>query len=190
MKILFALLLSLGAASAHAKNFEFHFVGDPRLSVQNDVPPGITLQRLSTLTSDRDKNINFLNLMLDQNMLVAGLFNEAHPDNKPGEGEGANVFWLRDIESRDGVVLAEGRGRKALILKGLLDRETQEGRFSITYLANGLSMRYESCEFDLKRQPNGGAWYVRNIYTGATVTQIHVETHALGIKPIKAICKQ
>jgi hypothetical protein len=186
MKIILALVLMFAAAEAQA--FPFTFGKDSRLM---EAPPsGYTMQRLTTLTSDRDKNINYLNILIDANGILGGLYNESDPNNKPGEGDdNTDTFWLRDIESAEGVVLASGRGRKALILKGKLDRETQEGRFTLKYLANGLTMRYENCDFELKRQPNAGPWYVKNIHTGATVTSIHIETHALGLKHIKSICK-
>lgn len=189
--MIYALVLFALIPHANASGFEFHFGSDGRFAPLSDVPPGITLQRAATMTNDRDKNIHYLNIMIDDKGLLAGLYNEADPKNKPGEGDvgGEKVFWLRDIESAEGVVLASGSGRKVLILKGLLDRATQEGRFNLKYLANGLTMRYGSCDFDFKRQPNNGAWYVQNVHTGATVTEIRIETHMLGLKPIKAICK-
>lgn len=186
MKTVLALLALFVAPAASAFDLTF----DVREHAAREVPPGVTLQRLVTMTSSRDSNINYLNLMLDTNVLISGIYNENDPKNTPGSGENEHVFWLRDIENDKGAVLARAKGRDAVILLGKLDRATQEGRFTVKYLANGLTMRYETCDFDLKRNANKGAWYVKNIHTGATVTAIHFETHSLGLKPIKAICKQ
>jgi hypothetical protein len=142
---------------------------------------------LANLTNDKNKNINYLNIMMDKNGLAAGMYNEADPHNTPGDiGGGQNTFWLRDIESPNGAVLASSQGRDVLILKGLLNRETQEGKFAIKYLSNGLSMTYKACDFFLKR--TGGKWWIKNAYSGGKVSQIRVETWSLGVTTLKGIC--
>lgn len=188
MKRITSILCLFALSTAPALAFDLSFFWDGFGPMAEEVPPGVTLERLAAMTSDRDKNIHYLNLMIDDKNLIAGLFNESDPKNKPSDDDarGEHVFWLRDIESEEGVVLAVAKGRKALILRGLLDRETQEGRFTIKYLANGLTMRYESCDFELKRKENG--WFVKNVYTGAEVTSVHIETKMLGIATLKGIC--
>lgn len=188
MKRIASILCLFALSTAPALAFDFSFFWEGFGPMAEEVPPGVTLQRLATMTSDRDRNVHYLNLMIDDKNLVAGLFNESDPKNKPSDDDlrGEHVFWLRDIESEEGVVLAVAKGRKALILRGLLDRESQEGRFTIKYLANGLTMRYESCDFELKRKEN--SWVVKNVYTGGEVTTVHVETKMLGIATLKGLC--
>lgn len=177
----FFLLLALISGSAQANWFGSLF------QQFEDVPGGIKLQKLITLSNDRNENINYLNLMIDTNNLVAGLFNKADAKNSPQEGEsGRNIFWLREIESPEGATLAEIQGRKAVIIKGQLNREKQEGRFKIRYLANGFTMDYEECNFFLKRAGNG--WAIKNAYTNATISKAKIITWSYGISTIEGIC--
>jgi hypothetical protein len=151
------------------------------------VPPGMSLVRLVSLTSDRDQNVDYLNLMIDGNRKVTGMYSMPDPNNRDGsEGSGSNVFWLRDIESPRGAVMMRAQNRDVLIMQGRLDPQTQEGRFVIRYLSNGLFGRYGSCEFYLRRSGNG--WMVQNAYTRARVTNGKVLTHSLGITTLQGIC--
>ncbi len=150
---------------------------------RDTVPPGITLQKLADLTSDRNMGDVALSLMLEKN-LVAGFYGERHATNEPVEGV---VYWQRDIEKPAGVSLLQVAGRDAAFLNGLLDRATQEGRFTIRYLANGITMRYESCDFLLKK--GGDKWHIQNIHTGAKVPEIRVTTWSFGITTLEGICK-
>lgn len=176
----------LAIASAQASGWSLEFFAQPN----EPVPPGISLQQLITLTNDRDSNKNYLNLMVDQNHQAAGMYNLPDAGNKSGkdDAKGKNVYWLQEIESPNGAVLAKGSGRDALILLGKLDRGTQEGRFTVKYLANGLSMRYEACDFLLKRTVGSDSWHIQNAYDGSTVTNIRVTTWMMGIESLEGIC--
>lgn len=145
---------------------------------RRQVPPGVTLQRLAVLTNDRDARKVTLSLMVEKG-LAAGMFSlEDDGDGKP--------YWMRDIESKEGVVLLETQGKKALIMGGSLDRETQEGKFTIHYLTNGLFNRYASCDFRLKKK--GDSWYLQNAYTRNKITMVNVVTHSLGITTLEGLC--
>ena len=127
------------------------------------VPPGTDLQPLVSITTDRDASSNNLSAMIEKGQ-ITGLYGVTTDGAEAGE----QVFPLADIESAKGSVLAVVSGRNALILQGKLDRTTQEGRFRINYLSNGLFMKYKSCDFDLKKDAKGVS-YVQNAYTGARV---------------------
>lgn len=167
---------------AMADGFELNF--DVRS--YSEVPPGMHLQKVANLTSTKNTDVYYLNVMFDKNNLITGLYNKADPNNER-ESNSPNIFWLRDIESTDGAVLAIARGKKALIMQGILNRETQEGTFDLHYLANGLTMKYKSCKFNLRKSNNGG-WHIQNFYTKAVIKKIHVVTHSIGISTIEGIC--
>lgn len=147
------------------------------------VPPGTELQALVSITTDRDNSKNNLSAMVDGRGQIFGLYGVTTDGAEAGE----QTFPLSDIEGPNGSVLAVVSGRNALILQGKLDRNTQEGRFRINYLTNGLFMKYKSCDFNLKKDA-AGASYVQNAYTGARVSQVRVITHSLGITDLEGIC--
>ncbi|RYZ97572.1 MAG: hypothetical protein EOP11_21850 [Proteobacteria bacterium] len=147
------------------------------------VPPGVNLQSLVSITTDRDMSRNSLSAMIDGQGQITGLYGVT----TDGADSGEQVFPLADIESAKGSVLAVVSGRNALILQGALNRNTQEGRFRINYLTNGLFMKYSTCEFDLKKDVTGAS-YVQNAYTGARVTEVRVISHKLGITTLQGIC--
>lgn len=200
MKVLsaFALALSIFSSSAFAENVrDFNLwtfdgnqnkadlVGDPR----EPVPPGINIVELVTLSSDQNSNTTTINLMVDSNQEVAGMYNLPNPKNiKDDETKAKNVYWLNDIESAGGSVMLIRRGRNALIMQGALDRGTQEGRFNLKYLINGIFMTYDSCELLLKKKDN--SWFVENAYSGEPVNVIKVITHPLGITTLEGLCPE
>lgn len=175
-KLILALMLACTPAFAQDSIWEEGFWGSERTQA---VPPGITLQKMARLSSDRDAKTVDLNVMLSKEGLVQGLFGQA----STGEGR---PFWIRDIDSAAGATLLELHGRKVLILKGKLNRNSQEGRFRIQYLTNGVSMRYESCDFLLKE--NGGKFFVQNAYTGRRITAVKAITHSLGVTTLEGLC--
>lgn len=183
MKVLFSLLMLL-ASTAHASN---EWYGN-LFGFYEDIPSGVRLQKLVTLTNDKDNNAINLHLMLDKSDLVTGFYGQANENNifAQANERGKNVFWLRDIESKEGVVLASRSGYDVLLMNGNLDRESQEGKFTIRYLSNGLSKRYESCDFFLRKAKN--SWFIQNAYTKAKVTKVNVTSWSLGITTIEGIC--
>lgn len=191
-----ALALSLFSAPAMAFNSEtFNLwaldeVGEGDSSTPNEaVPPGITLQKLVSMTSDQDSNSTDLSLMIDAKKEVAGMYNKPDPKNRDDKDtKSKNIFWLKDIEDPKGVVVLVKKGRNILIMQGALNKRTQEGRFTLKYLTNGLFMTYDSCEFELKK--SGSSWKVENAYTGETVKNIKVITHNLGVTTLQGLCPE
>jgi len=151
------------------------------------VPPGLTLQKLVTMTSDQDNNRTDLSLMIDAKNKVAGMYNKPDENNVDDkETKSKNVFWLKDIESAKGSVVLVKKGRDVLIMQGKIDQATQEGAFTLKYLTNGIFMSYDSCEFNLRK--SGSNWFVENAYTGDKVNTIKVITHSLGVTTLQGLC--
>ena len=156
------------------------------------VPPGMSLQKMITLTTDRDSGVYFLHLMQDTRSLhPTGIFVEQRRtflryDGEPDANPQGTAFLLADIEKPAGVPLFEAQGRKVLILQGALDRETQEGRLHLKYLVNGLSMTYETCDVVLRKSKN--EFWAQNAYTGAKISAVKVITSFLGVVTLEGIC--
>jgi len=84
------------------------------------------------------------------------------------------------------VVLLSGQGHNALSLQGAFDPKSQEGLFHLTYLSNGLTGSYATCDFLLKR--SGSNFYAENAYTGARITSAKIVTWSLGLDTLQGIC--
>lgn len=150
-------------------------------------PPGMSLNPLFTLSSDRDDRSANIHAMVDPSKVLSGVYMEPNSGSQVLDSTAKNIFWLEEIEAEGGALLLEVRGYKVAFLQGKLDRTTQEGLFQIRYLANGLTNKYESCDFYLRR--NGKTWYVQNAYNGQLVRDVKVITWSLGVKTIDGICK-
>ena len=174
--ILLALALFLPAASFANERDDAKFA-----------PPGITLQRLFTVSNDRDANVDRFNLMVDEQKKAAGVIFSAGNKDDTDNTAADQPHWFRDIARPEGVVLIEGQGRKVVLMQGTLNRDTEEGRFKITYLANGLPGKYESCDVILKKS-GPGAWYAQNAYTGAKISSVKIITWSLGLRTLQGLC--
>ena len=181
MKAFVLSLFCLLSLNAHANEAE---LGTWRLELseepgQENVPPGMSIQKMLTLTTDRDANAYDLHAMMDtRNLAATGMYVRT--------SSGCRAFLLADIEKPAGVSLFEAQGRKVLILQGSLNRDTNEGRMHLKYLANGLSMTYETCDVMLRRTDN--EYWVQNAYTGAKVTNVKVITYWAGVVTLEGIC--
>jgi hypothetical protein len=187
--VLTALLFCALSLPATAAPSVFWRGGSHLFGVSREpVPPGVNLQLLIRLTSDRDSDVTYLSAMRKKDDTLGGFYgSHAQPlFSQDDDATGRNVFWLEEVESPSGAVLAESQGHKAIILNGQLDRSSQEGRFVVRYLSNGLFNRYKSCEFLLRR--NGNGWFIQNAYTGRPITDVKVITHALGISTLQGLC--
>lgn len=143
----------------------------------DSVPPNTSTQFLASLTSDRDNTVNKLSSVQSSDGTLVGLVGE--------DGTNQQMFPMSQISSNDGAVLVAVSGRNAVILKGNVDA-TNQGRFTIKYLSNGLFMSYKTCDFNLKHDSKG--FWIQNAYTGATVTDVHVVTTSIGISTVQGIC--
>ena len=153
------------------------------------VPPAnVSMVRLASLRSDKNNNTNYLNVMVDQNHNVVGLFNEDDPGNIATQDTPSDkVFFLNEIESSQGIILKRSSGRNVIYMQGKLNRSTQEGQFTVRYLANGLTGRYDSCGLNLKRGSGTDTWVVYNS-NGEIVTDLFVVTWMMGIDTIQGLC--
>lgn len=152
-------------------------------SESHNPPIDVSVQTLFSITNDRDSIQDSLQLMIDAKGLAAGYFVKPDPKNNDRL---ENTFWMRDVEKQAGVALVEGQGHKVILLQGQLDRASQEGRFHLQYLANGLTNKYETCDFLLKKGDRG--WYVKNAYNGQKVTNMKIITWSLGLTSLQGIC--
>lgn len=178
------IALALFATSAQAGDL---FPASYREHRSFAVPPGHTAMKVLQITNDRDKDFYRWSLLIDGEGKIAGLYNEvikgrAVSSFTPADG----ISWLRDIEKSNGTVLVESQGHNILLLKGKLNRETQEGRFTLSYLANGLSNTFEACDFLVKKKDN--EWFIQNAYTNKKVTSGKIVTWSLGLTTIEGIC--
>lgn len=157
-----------------------------------EVPAGLTVLPLAGITNDRDSSVSRLNLMLDARAVVRGIYMET---SAPGRGDGeqaakpvsTRVYWMQNIDSPQGVVLGEGQGVKAILLRGTIDSGAGRGSLEVRYLSNGLLMKYHACRLDLRRT-SPQDWRLLNAYSGQQVTQIEVKTWTLGISTLKNVC--
>ncbi|HKJ09385.1 MAG TPA: hypothetical protein VKA76_09890 [Gammaproteobacteria bacterium] len=157
------------------------------------LPPHVHVVPLAGITNDRDTSVSYLKLMVGQRDAVRGIYVETRVAGKSadtgnsGEGIRNGAFWLKDIESGDGVVLGKGQGVKAILLQGTIDSRAGKGHLTIKYLANGLLMHYRQCKVGLKKS-GGHKWELVNAYDGKRITDIKVKTWWLGISTLQNVC--
>lgn len=147
------------------------------------LPPGMTAVPLATITNDRDTSISQLALMLDDQAFVHGLYMETRGGNKTSR----QVYWIDGIESRDGVVLGQGQGVKAIFLRGMIETQGDHGALTIKYLSNGLFKKYHECAVKLERVAPYD-WQLVNAYDDHPIKLIQVQTWALGISTLANVC--
>lgn len=151
------------------------------------VPSGVSTIPLAVVTNDRDSNVSRLELMLG-NDTVRGLYlRSTHTDGNDQPVSSGRVYTLPEIESRDGVVLGQGQGEKAIFLQGSIVPQSGLGSLTVRYLSNGLFHHYAECRIDLRRVAPGD-WQLVNAYDGKPVRYIRVQTWALGIATIANVC--
>lgn len=152
------------------------------------IPVGMTIVPLASITNDRDTSISDLTLMLNDHGTVRGLYLRTRPSATSSPAQSyAQVYYLADIESPDGVVLGQGKGVKAIFLKGNIPPRGTHGSLVIRYLTNGIFRHYDQCRIGLQRL-GPDDWRLVNAYNGRTVKHIEVETWALGISTIANVC--
>lgn len=150
------------------------------------VPAGMTVVPLVAISNDRDASISEIELMLGPQRFVRGLYIATYEkQHDPDKAEG-QVIPLADIESREGAVVGQGQGVKAILLRGRIE-PTGNGELVIRYLTNGIFKRYDECKVQL-RQAGPDDWQLVNAYTNGKVAHIHVKTWALGISTLENVC--
>lgn len=163
-------------------------VGSVASASVTELPAGITTVELASITNDRDSSVSDIMLMVNGRGTVSGIYLETRTsiDSDPSQAKG-QVYTLAGIESQDGVVLGQGRGVKAIFLKGTIPPQGDHGSLVIRYLANGVFRHYDECRISLERL-GPESWQLVNAYNGHAVTHIEVQTWALGISTISNVC--
>ncbi|HET9818891.1 MAG TPA: hypothetical protein VFP92_06990 [Rhodanobacteraceae bacterium] len=164
------------------------FVGGAAAATTRTLPEGMTAVPLAVVTNDRDSSVSELALMLDDQAFVHGIYMET-TSGRDGERSKASgqVYWLDGIESRDGVVLGQGQGVKAIFLRGMIEPQGDHGTLVIKYLSNGIFRNYDECAVKLERVAPYD-WQLVNAYDDRPITLIQVRTWALGISTLGNVC--
>lgn len=152
------------------------------------VPVGMIAVPLAAITNDRDTSVSRIELVLDDASMVRGIYVETRA-SKSADGSHATgkMYPLASIETAKGVVLGQGQGVKAILLRGKIASRDGTGTLVIRYLSNGLFHHYKECRVNLERVgPND--WQLLNAYDGHEVKQIRVKTWALGISTLVNVC--
>ena len=146
-----------------------------------EVETGAATAKLVSIYNDRSSGYNDLELLVDAQGAVQGAKYVGH-----GSGAAAaKSFTNSEISS--GAILEEQQGVKALILTGKVDSASGQGKWTIKYIANGLSGAYKSCDMKVQRAAQGD-WIGVNAYTGATLDKAKIITWSMGITTIEGIC--
>jgi hypothetical protein len=154
----------------------------PILASAAGVPAGYTIQKLATVTNDRDAGSFPLSVLVDKNGLAAGLYSGA-PEERANPS-----MWSRDLETAKGAVMINSQGHDVLMIQGTINRVTQEAPMKLTYLSNGLTGTYASCNLNLKHVNN--AWYIQNAYTKAKVTNFKIISWGMGLTTLEGLCQK
>lgn len=162
--------------------------GTAAFATATPLPAGITAVPLAVVTNDRDATVSRLQLMVDAQDTVRGIYldTSATADSQPS-AESARVYPLAKIETDKGVVLGQGQGVKAIFLRGNIASQAGQGSLVIRYLTNGIFRHYAECKIDLHRV-GPDHWQLVNAYDGQPIDQMRVKTWALGISTIANVC--
>lgn len=156
------------------------------------LPVGMGVVRLAAITNDRDTSVSYLNLMVNKQHTVRGIFVQTKvpktsKPHAPARVVSQSVYWLKNIESRNGVVLGQGKGVKAILLRGDINSRVGRGSLVIKYLNNGVFRSYKQCRIALRRvSPH--KWGLVNAYNDQPIKHIEVKTWLLGISTLTHVC--
>lgn len=163
-------------------------IGSAVTATASTLPAGVTAVPLAVVTNDRDASVSRLELMVDAQATVRGIYLETSANSaSTPTAESGQVYPLASIESEDGVVLGQGQGVKAIFLRGSIASRDGQGSLVIRYLTNGIFKHYAECKIGLERLgPHD--WQLVNAYDGQPIQQIEVKTWALGISTLENVC--
>jgi hypothetical protein len=162
------------------------FAGIATAAAAQTLPAGITAVPLAVITNDRDTSVSQIKLMVNGNSKVRGIY-LVTSKNASAPPSSSEVYWLKNIETDDGVVLGKGKGHKAILMRGDIASQAGRGSLIIRYLKNGLFRHYKQCRINLKKV-GPYQWQLINAYDGQPVDHIKVETWALGISTLANVC--
>ena len=142
-------------------------------------------QTLARVTSDRDGNVSRLVAIVDSAGQIQSIrFDTKHQDT---QATTSVSFSMKQIASRDGVVLTESSGYKAIILKGNVDSKKGVGKITVNFLTDAFQSTYESCRAGIQRSDDG-KWTLVNVSSRKPVQELYVQSHMTGITTIRGIC--
>lgn len=136
-----------------------------------------TTQKLMSVTNDRGPEVT-------ETFFELGGTNEVLNLIYAPQGGSARKYTPAQIAKQ--IVLEEQQGVQAVLLKGTLDNVAGTGKWTYTYVANGFTKKYESCDVTLKRSAQG-TWAIYNS-SGNAVPIAKVITWSMGIKTLQGIC--
>jgi hypothetical protein len=153
-----------------------------------------TEQIMTTISNDRNKDINQLSALVDGDGSLRGLSYAAITAEGLQGSRFVKSFTLEQVASARGVVLDGDSGHDVFILQGRLESRLLDSSFgqaggtlTFKYLTNGLTGTYASCQIGIRRSPQG-KWYVVNTTTNQAVVSASIETWSLGISAVEGLC--
>jgi hypothetical protein len=163
---------------------------DTASSPLNPVPPGLTLQELVMISSDRNAEISRLSVAVDSSDRPQGvqLWTHLLPTGQATVATKKLVYPVHAIESKDGVILDKEGSHVAIILKGTISEHSVSDLLTLEYLSNGLWNTYDSCETVLEKSADSPEWKLLNRATKLPVKSIFVKSWSLGITTLEGIC--
>jgi hypothetical protein len=154
------------------------------------VPPGLKLQEIVMISSDRTAEISQLSVALDSSDRPQGvqLWTHLSSTGQPTAATRKLFYPVNAIASKDGVILDKEGSHIAIILKGTISEHSVSDLLTLEYLSNGLWDTYESCEMVLEKSANAPEWQLLNRTTKLPVKSIFVKSWSLGITTLAGIC--
>lgn len=151
------------------------------------LPAGMSTFPLVAISNDRDTSISEIDLMLGPKKFVRGLYIATYEKDRDPDVARGQVIPLVSLEDPEGAVVGQGKGVKAILLKGSIDPAAGNGTLAIKYVTNGIFGRYDECKVELHRT-GPDQWQLVNAYNSAKVRHIRVKTWALGIATLENVC--
>jgi len=167
-------------------------------SRQNGICAGSTasIKQLATIDNNRDGSFQCLGLSMDGDT-VKGIRLETHRFVSTGtntESDQVKIaeFPMAVVESSHGAVLDGVPGHDAIILQGHFTTPSGMATLVTSYLYNGFTSEYRSCQMTLARAPDA-SWRLVDLFD-RTVSRIVVRTReipligAFGIANLDGAC--
>jgi hypothetical protein len=154
------------------------------------------LKQLATIDNATDGSFQCLGVALDGDA-VKGIRVETHSfgsaaRHKDSERVKVEEFSPAEIESGHGAVLDGVPGHDAIILRGHFSALSGRSQLVTSFLYNGFTSEYRSCQIALDRTPNAG-WRLVNRFD-QTISHIMVRTRQIpligtfGIANLEGAC--
>jgi hypothetical protein len=154
------------------------------------------LKQLAMIDNTTDGSFQCLGVTLDGDTIKA-IRVETHHFASPARSKDSERVKIEDfsqaeIESSHGAVLDGVPGHDAIILRGHLSAPSGRSQLVTTFLYNGFTSEYRSCQITLDRTPNAGWRLVNRL--DQTVSHIMVKTREIpligtfGIATLEGAC--